>query len=391
MGLASIFATTQLNAQDTDSASKPKPKQWFEKLSIRGYTQVRYSNLLSTNENLQCSSCDKAIGSKAGFTIRRARIVLSGPVSDRVSIYIQPDLATDISGKLNALQLRDAYFDLALDKDKEFRMRFGQSKIPYGWDNLQSSSNRLSLDRMDALNSAVPNERDLGVQFMYTPKKVQKLFKTISDAGLKGTGDYGMVAVAAFNGQGANTAEANGNMHSAVRFAYPFAINNGQIFEVGLQGYSGRYVMTSVSSGITTDLERDDYRIAGTFVMYPQPFGLQAEWNVGRGPQFDPGTSSIQNKSLSGGYVQTMYRAVAGEHVIIPFVKAQQYKGGKKAELDARKYDVKEMEIGIEWLPMKAFEFTAMYTIADRTYEDLANPVNRQKGNFLRLQAQFNY
>jgi hypothetical protein len=34
---------------------------------------------------------------------------------------------------------------------KEYRVRIGQSKVSYGFENLQSSQNRLSLDRNDAL------------------------------------------------------------------------------------------------------------------------------------------------------------------------------------------------------------------------------------------------
>ncbi|WP_395055838.1 hypothetical protein [Flavobacterium sp.] len=33
----------------------------------------------------------------------------------------------------------------------------GQSKIPYGFENLQSTQNRLVFDRNDVLNSAVGN------------------------------------------------------------------------------------------------------------------------------------------------------------------------------------------------------------------------------------------
>jgi hypothetical protein len=44
---------------------------------------------------------------------------------------------------------------------KEFRVRVGQSKVLFGFENMQSSQNRLTLDRNDALNSAVANERDL--------------------------------------------------------------------------------------------------------------------------------------------------------------------------------------------------------------------------------------
>jgi hypothetical protein len=50
---------------------------------------------------------------------------------------------------------------LSFDAKKEYRVRIGQSKVPYGFENLQSSQNRLTLDRNDALNSAVANERDL--------------------------------------------------------------------------------------------------------------------------------------------------------------------------------------------------------------------------------------
>jgi len=35
-----------------------------------------------------------------------------------------------------------------IDKKREFRFRFGQSKIPYGFENMQSNQNRLPLDKM---------------------------------------------------------------------------------------------------------------------------------------------------------------------------------------------------------------------------------------------------
>jgi hypothetical protein len=68
--------------------------------------------------------------------------VVSGDLSDRVAVYLQPDFASDASGALNVGQLRDAYFDLFLDRDRTLRLRVGQSKIPFGWENMQSSSNR---------------------------------------------------------------------------------------------------------------------------------------------------------------------------------------------------------------------------------------------------------
>jgi hypothetical protein len=80
-----------------------------------------------------------------------------------------------------------------------------------------------------------------------------------------------------------------------------------------------------------------------------------------------------------------------GKQLLIPFVKYQYYQGGKKFENDARRYIVKDLEIGAEWQPMKNFEFVAIYTISDRTFEDSLLLNNHQKGNLLRLQAQLNF
>ncbi len=147
-------------------------KKWYESISIRGYAQVRYNRLLETNENLSCEQCDKSWGKDGGFFIRRMRIIFFGQISKQVYFYVQPDLASSASSdRLHFAQIRDAYFDIGLDKDNEYRFRIGQSKVPFGFENLQSSQNRLPLDRNDALNSSVANERDLGVFFLLGTKK----------------------------------------------------------------------------------------------------------------------------------------------------------------------------------------------------------------------------
>jgi phosphate-selective porin len=157
--------TTVTPAPATPAAAA-HAKKWYETFSIRGYTQIRYNRLLETNPKLKCDQCDKSIGENGGFFIRRARLIFSGNVHDRVFFYIQPDLASAPSSTTNNFaQLRDIYFDVALDAKKEYRFRIGQSKIPFGFENLQSSQNRLPMDRADPTNSALANERDLGVVF----------------------------------------------------------------------------------------------------------------------------------------------------------------------------------------------------------------------------------
>ncbi|WP_084523724.1 porin [Adhaeribacter aquaticus] len=392
-------ATVPKPIADTKPEAVKKSAHWYDKISLRGYVQLRYNRLLETNPSLR-TDYDRSVGENGGFLIRRARLVFSGNVHDRVYIYIQPDLASTPTGSslIHFAQIRDAYFDLSLDKAKEFRFRVGQSKVPYGFENMQSSQNRLTLDRNDALNSAVPNERDLGVFFYWAPAKIRARFSELIAKGLKGSGDYGVFGVGAYNGQTTNKQEANNNQHVVTRFSYPIALPNGQIIEPGIQAYTGKYTVTAdqltAASRELTGIKGgtfDDRRIAGSLVVYPQPLGFQAEYNVGQGPQFDAATRTIQVKSLKGGYAQAMYNLKVKGHTLIPFVKAQYYEGGKKSELDARYSKVYETEIGVEWQPIPAFELVTQYTISDRTTSDGKAVNNRQFGNLLRIQAQFNF
>ena len=375
----------------------PKSKKWYDTISLRGYTQLRYNRLLETNSDLQSPQGDRSIGDNNGLFLRRARLVISGQLSQRVSFYIQPDFATAAaSDNQNFAQLRDAYFDVGLDNKSEYRLRFGQSKIPYSFENLQSSSNRLPLDRNDALNSAIPNERDLGVMLYWAPDKIRQRFSYLTNSGLKGSGDYGVVGLGVYNGQTLNRPEANNGQHFVARVTYPFLLGKKQIFEPSLQAYTGRYRIptNSISQGVGVRPDRNylDERVAAGFTLYPQPFGVQAEYNVGRGPEFDKNTDRIESKNLRGGYLMLFYRQqLKGDQTLIPFARYQRYNGGKKQELDARSYDVRELEFGAEWQLSRQVEFTAQYTIADRRYEDFVKQNNRQRGNLLRLQAQFNY
>ena len=121
---------------------------WFEKVKIRGYGQFRYNRFFESNEKLVNLQGDRSIGKGGGFIIRRARVIIFGDVHDHVSIYLQPDFASSIGDQQHVAILRDWYTDIFLDKDKEFRFRVGQSKVPYGFENMQSSQNRAPFDRI---------------------------------------------------------------------------------------------------------------------------------------------------------------------------------------------------------------------------------------------------
>ncbi len=375
---------------------KKTTKQWFETISLRGYMQVRYNRLLETNSKLKCEQCDKSWGDLGGVFIRRGRLILSGNLTDNIYFYIQPDFGSSAGNSLNIFQLRDAYFDVGFDKDNEYRIRIGQSKVPFGFENMQSSQNRIPLDRADALNSAVSNERDLGAFFYWAPKETRKLYAEFVRENLKGSGDYGVFGFGVYNGQTANKAELNNSLHVVSRLSVPIKVGN-QYIEPGIQAYAGRYVLPSDTRSTNvkavSSFDFNDRRIAGTFVLYPKPFGIQAEYNVGKGPRYNPALDSIEVRSLSGGYATFSYK-ISGkrkEESFFPFARFQVYNGGKKHELDSRTYHVRELESGLEWQLNKTFEITASYVFSHRRFEDSKLKNNDQKGRLLRLQAQINF
>ncbi|HZH16848.1 MAG TPA: porin [Archangium sp.] len=375
-------------------AKKEKESPWYERIKLRGYTQFRHNRLPSfrRNDDLINEQGDRFLGKNNNFGIRRARLVISGDVHEHVSIYLQPDFASVIGEQFNVAILRDWYADIFFDKKKEFRLRLGQSKVPFGFENLQSSSNRAPLDRNDALNSAFRDERELGGFFYWAPAEIRQRFEDLANSKLKGSGDYGVVGFGVFNGQGANRPERNDNLHAVARVTWPFLFGK-QYVEVGAQGYYGRFnVATGSGYSIRGGNDMVDARAAATLVIYPQPIGFMAEYNVGRGPSLGEGDESTiaSSRALHGGYAQLMYRLdnVLGVS-LLPYVRGTYFEGGKKAETNAPRYRVREVELGVEWQILKALEITGAYLISDRTSSRA--PYEQEQGHVTRIQVQVNY
>ena len=377
-------------AQGAASGDSAGPaERWYDRVSLRGYAQVRYNRLLESNERLVCTQCDRSLGQRGGIFMRRARVSIVARVTDRLQLVLQPDFTAESGEASGMAQVRDAYGEIALDRHHSARVRLGQTNVPYGWENLVSSQRRAPLDRSDALNSAAPTERDLGVYFLWTPRGIKARYEELARAtGEKGTGDVGIVSFGAYNGQTANRPEQNDNLHTVLRVAYPFAVR-GQFVEAAVQGYTGRYVVTAAQrSDGGAPIEFADRRLAFALVLHPRPLGLQAEWNVGTGPEADPATRSIRERRLSGGYVQAMLRGRVLRRPALPYVRAQRYDGAKKFETDARRHRVRELEAGVEWALTRELELTTAVMTAERTTSDLATAENRQRGHRARLQLQ---
>ncbi len=408
----------------------PVRERWYEHISIRGYVQLRYNHTID-NDLLRSNQADRSVSGNNDFFLRRARLIISGQPHDRVFVYIQPEFASAVGGSEQVAALRDFYTDLFLTKDKEWRIRAGLSKVPFGFENMQSSQNRLALDRNDALNSGTPNERDLGLFLYYTPTTVRERFRRLVESGLKGSGDYGMLGIGVFNGQGINVRDRNKDKHIVFHAMYPFEFPNGQIFEVGMDAYRGQFnisttpvvpldVNQAVGQAFTPRVTNNgnylDERIGWHVTLFPQPFGFQAEYMIGRGPELNETRTDVVLGNVRGGYLQVFYRYQCDTFCqnIFPFFRVQEYFGGRKFEANAPRNSVREWELGVEYQLNKAVEFTVSYSWTQRNSPDatfsptgsppgqcalaasslapcLQTPYQLQGGNLLRFQLQWNF
>lgn len=413
----SVIAAAE-KASEKESAKEKKPekkeekkKSWYEKLSLRGYAQVRINHIADLRDGSFPAQLpgDASVANNQTFLIRRARLIVSGDVNEHLGVYLQPEFAARIQGAADSndyAQIRDWYGDLYLDTSKVHRLRVGQSKMPYGWENLQSSSNRIPLDRSDSLNTALRNERDLGVIYYWTPQYAQDFFKFAIDEGLKGSGNYGVFGIGFYNGQGGSFSEQNDNAHLVTRLTLPGIMSNGQRYELSVQAYTGNYVVLTtpispLGSGSLVSPSSPtngvlDQRIAWTAVYYPQPFGFQSEWNVGRGPALNEAQTAIEERAVQGGYAQIMYQVKNHFGTWFPFMRYNYYQGGYKWERNAPWSQISDWELGTEWQIKPSAELTAMMTWADRTNTTARSSVDslsygQFEGILARFQFQFSY
>ena len=393
-------------------AEPAKQTPWYEKMKIDGYTQVRHTEQLNGAAYLTGGlPADRSVDPNNSFVVRRARFKFQGDFG-RVYLYYQTDAAASVDSgtKRNfGLQTRDIYADIALDEDKEHRIRAGVSKVPFGWVNMQSSQNRLAIERPEGINSAVEGERDQGVYYMYASKEDRALLKKLVKEGYKGSGDYGIFTAGFYSGAGLNRADNNGEVHSIIRYTKPWVAASGQMYEAGLVAYAGRFKVSTATTSTTSlaTLEtninandpRDlsdgfvDRRAAATFIMYPQPWGIEAEWNVGQSPTLNDARDNITNGQVEGGYILVNYQHKYGEQSVFqPFVRWSYNDGARKFATNAPKQNINEIDVGFEWKWRKEVELVLSYTFSkERTNTSTTNPLIIADSQRATLQLQFEY
>jgi len=203
---------------------------------ISGYGQVRWTSLP---------------GAGSTFQLRRARISLDGGIHKIASYKIQVEA-------LNTASLLDAYLQF---KPADYaNLTFGQFKIPFSQENLISSSDLLTIERSQVVNSLVPgrdngsNGRDIGAD-------VSGSYGFSRSAGV----DY---ALGVFNGAGIDRKDDNNRKDFAARLAIrPF----------GGLSFAGDYYNGAAGAG---EIERDRH---GAEIAYRyHPLTLQGEFIWGQ-------------------------------------------------------------------------------------------------------------
>jgi len=226
----SIRAEAAIAAQANLAKIKAFPINAGKKITIAGYTQVRYQALEET-------------GKIDGIDIRRARLDVKGTISPYWSYRVQFDLA-------GTPKLIDAYAELKLND--YFNFTIGQAKIPFSLENLTSSNKLELIDRSQAVESLVArgkdiggnqNGRDLGIQLGGTILKLKD--RPIVDYRL-----------GVYNGSGINTTDTNEKKDFATRLIVHPVVG----LDISAALYNGSRFVPEVKTGtvVTTPSKNVD-------------------------------------------------------------------------------------------------------------------------------------
>jgi len=192
-----------------------------EKVKISGYIQSQFTD-------------DKAATPKTDFRVRRARLKIEAPASDMAALTLQVDATRTV-------ELKDAYLDLGRSTDI-WRLRFGQAKVPFMYEVLESSGNRLEPERTALATTLFPGERDQGAWLQFTNALGDSVPGVSLDVGLQ-------------DGAGPNTADNNDNKDIVARLRFPIGSappdKNTEADSVYIAYLNGK--LTDSKTAVTTD------------------------------------------------------------------------------------------------------------------------------------------
>jgi hypothetical protein len=265
-------------------AAKPKPS-WYDTLRVGGYLQSRWQYHPDATSGTASNE----------FLVRRARTKFDFEPTDRTLAEIEAEW-----GQEKPL-VKNAFLDYYLTPGSPWRVRFGQAKVPFGFETPQSTGAIVPFEPSWLSQREFLGGYDTGLVVFYTREADRPLFELGRKAEY-GPGDYGSLAVGFLNGQGTvdpfstagKTGELNSNKHFVARFARPFAVGTqARYAEVGASYYNGRYSSTKAGAQFNDNL------LGLHGYLSPHPLGLQAEYYTGE----------TEGATLRGWYAMGLWRA----------------------------------------------------------------------------------
>lgn len=255
----SIRAEAAIASQANLAKVKSFPVNAGKKITIAGYSQVRYQALDET-------------GKIDGFDIRRVRLDVKGNISPYWSYRVQFDLA-------GSPKLIDAYAELKLND--QFNFTIGQAKIPFSLENLTSSNKLELIDRSQAVEALVArgkdvggnqNGRDIGIQLGGTILKLKD----------RPVVDY---RLGLYNGSGINAADNNEKKDYAARLIVHPVVG----LDISGALYNGSRFVPEVKTGtVTTPAKNVDRNRYGFDLNYDlKNLALRGEYIHGTDDQID--------------------------------------------------------------------------------------------------------
>ncbi len=247
------------------------------------------------------------------FFLRRARLVLSGKMSEKLSIYLQvgqdninrdiPTIAgsTKLPTEDSGLKVKDFCFNYKARDG--FQLTVGQFKIPYLRSNLESGWNQILVDRalLPGLRPAREGTRDVGGMVW----------------GNRGGFQY---RAALFDGSDQEDSNPSGSLRGSARVSYNWftpeadlgytgtTIGEKKILQIaGQADFQGDRLDSRDDSSVLAALPRD-YRAWAAEVFYDQPFGdgrwaftFEGAWIDREDDYADPATP---DRAVDGYYAQ---------------------------------------------------------------------------------------
>ena len=217
----------------------------LKKVKVSGYVQARYE--------YDQSAADGA--NKNAFNVRRARLKVAAQPTDKTALTLQIDLGGGSEEK--SVATKDAYLEYFFRADpfKGPTLTAGQTKWPFGYQVVQSSSVRETPERARVIRTLFPGERDRGVK--YSTAQDGRVFW---EAGV-------------FNGTGANTSDNNNEKDLVGRARCRFSDN----LDAGISWYIGEALVSTDPT-----VEHDKTRYGADFQYYLQNTSLKAEYVTGK-------------------------------------------------------------------------------------------------------------